>query len=246
MSSKFLRLIEKIFFDDLHYQNRKAEQKAAGSLVLLSAFLCIVLCSLSSNPWFVSFILAALLLRLALMPPQQIANVLKVTFIGVGTAALLALPAVFMGSPRTFGTITMKTSESVMLLAIISEQLGWKGLAAAAAGLHLPDLFLLTLDTTVRYLHILGRFAARLSEALSLRQVGEKSWTTSGTGGIVGTTFLKAQRLSEQNAEAMTCRCFDGTYRRLGRHHVNGWDAAVLAADVGVVVLFVYLQMPFL
>lgn len=242
MSTKLLKRIGKLFSDDLQYQNRKKKGKAAGSLVLLSAFLCIVLCSLSTNPWFVSCILTALLLRLALMPPEEIAGVMKATLAGAALAALITLPAVLTGSPRTLGTVTMKTAESVMLLAIVSEQLGWKGMTSAAVSLHLPDLFLLTLNTAVRYLHLLGRFAARISEAVSLRQVGEKNWKTSGTGGIIGTTFLKAQRMADRNAEAMACRCFDGTYRPLARHSFTWHDAALLAADALAVVLFVYLQ----
>lgn len=242
MSSKFLKLIAKLFTDDISYQRRNTDRKAAGSVLLLSAFLCVILCSASTNPWFVSCILAALLLRVSFMRPEQIASVLKPTLIGAGFAALITLPAVFLGSPRTISTITMKTAESVMLVAIVSESMGWKGMTRAAADLHLPDIFILTLDTTVRYLHILGRFAARMAEAVSLRQVGEKNWKTAGTGGILGTTFLKSQRQAQMNAEAMACRCFDGTYKSLYRHHWKMTDTLVLAADAVLVVFFIYLQ----
>ena len=242
MSSKFLKLIAKLFADDVSYQKNNNGKKAAGSILLLSAFLCVILCSVSTNPWFVSCILAALLLRVSLMKPGQIASVLKPTLIAAAFAALITFPAVFMGSPRTLSTITMKTTESVMLVALVSERMGWKGMTRAAASLHLPDLFILTLDTTIRYLHILGRFAARMVEAVSLRQVGEKNWKTAGTGGILGTTFLKSQRQAQRNAEAMTCRCFDGTYKSFYRHHWNAADSLVLAADAALVILFIYLQ----
>ncbi|MGI5988645.1 MAG: energy-coupling factor transporter transmembrane component T [Lachnospiraceae bacterium] len=242
MTSKILRLIGKLFTDDVRYPKNNSGKKAAGSVLLLSAFLCVILCSVSTNPWFVTSILAGLLLILASRTPEQIAAVLRPTLIAVFFAALITLPAAFMGSPRTFSTITMKTAESVMLLAMAAEQLGWKGMTQAASSLHLPDLFIMTLDTAVRYLHILGRFAVRMNEAVSLRQVGEKNWKTAGTGGILGTTFLKSQRMAQMNTEAMTCRCFDGTYKHLYRHRFNVSDAAVIAADAAVIVLFVCLQ----
>ena len=242
MTSKILRLIGKLFTDDVRYQKMNSGKRAAGSVLLLSAFLCVILCSVSTNPWFVTCILAALLLILASLKPEQIAAVLRPTLAAVCIAALITLPAALMGSPRTFSTITMKTAESVMLLAMVSEQIGWKGMTQAASSLHFPDLFVMTLDTAVRYLHILGRFAVRMNEAVSLRQVGEKNWKTSGTGGILGTTFLKSQRMAQKNAEAMTCRCFDGTYKTAYRHRFNRADAAVIAADAAVAALFAYLQ----
>ena len=242
MSSKLLKLIAKLFTDDVSFQKNDSDRKAAGSVLLLSAFLCVILCSVSTNPWFVSCILAALLLSVSFMKAGQIISVLKPTLIAVAFAALITLPAAFMGSPKTVSTVTMKTAESVMLVAIVSERMGWKGMTRAAASLHLPDLFIMTLDTTVRYLHILGRFAARMAEAVSLRQVGEKNWKTAGNGGILGTTFMKSQRQAQMNAEAMACRCFDGTYKSLYRHHWNMTDMLVLAADAVLVVFFIYLQ----
>ena len=110
----------------------------------------------------------------------------------------------------------MKVLESVLVLTMLNEDVSWKNMTAAMRRFHMPGVFVLTLDMTVRFLYLLGSFSNSVLEAVTLRRVGDQNWKNAGTGGILGNTFLKAQEMSQGTGEAMLCRCFDGTCEGAG------------------------------
>ena len=200
--------------DRVHQKGQ--ESRVHPALRLCLVIFSIVLLSLSRNAFFAVSILAAALLLTALLPAKEIRRVLSALPVPAALTFLVMLPAVFLGSPGTLLTVTLKVTLSVLLLSLYNERTAWKETTGAMAAFHAPDLFIMTLDTTVRFLVILGRFAGRMLEAVSLRRVGKKTWKNAGTGGILGTTWLKSQQMVRENMEAMTCRCFDGTYQKMG------------------------------
>lgn len=192
----------------------KAQSRISPVLRLLVCLETILLSSLSGNAFFSVSIIAVLLLLTAMLQGEQIRRMAGRIVLPVLLTALLMLPAVFLGSPRSLLTVTMKVFTAMLCLALLNEHVPWQALTGALSALHAPDLFVMTLDTTVRFFVLLGRYAARMSEAVSLRRVGTKTWKNAGTGGILGTTWLKSQRMLQANTEAMTCRCFNGTYKK--------------------------------
>lgn len=168
MASKIMRAIARIADSDRYLQTNRTS-KILPLLRILIAFLCILLCALSRNAVFVIGVLAVLLLRLAFLPARRILHVLGTLLLPVLFALLLTLPAVFMGHPGTMLTIAMKVLESVLVLALLGEDLSWKEVTAAFQTLHFPQIFLLTLDLTVRFLVILGKYSGELAEAVQLR-----------------------------------------------------------------------------
>lgn len=198
-------------------ENRKSkdiESPIEPVLRLAVSLLVIILCAVSKNAFYTACVIGIELLRTALMSPKSIRNILKRTLLPVIFTAVIMIPAVFLGTPGTFGTVTMKVFESVLVLSVLNEEVPWNEMTGALSRLHAPGLFVMTLDTAIRFLVVLGRYSDRLVEAVSLRRVGKKSWKNAGTGGVLGITWLKSQQMLRANAEAMACRCFDGTYRK--------------------------------
>lgn len=193
---------------------KRAQSGVVPALRLAVAILAILLCALSRNAFFVLCVMAAELLRTAMLPAQSVRRIMGKLPVPVLMTVLVMLPAVFLGSPRSMGTVTMKVLNAVLILAVLNERVSWKEMTGALAACHAPEIFILTLDTAVRFFVILGRYSERLVEAVSLRRVGEKNWKNAGTGGILGTTWLKSQKMAQANAEAMACRCFDGVYQK--------------------------------
>lgn len=213
MNLKLMRLTSGL----LNSEKRKYAGTQSGispTLRLIVSVLTILLCALSKNAFFTGCVIGVELLRTAMMPPDSIRNVLGKVVLPVVFTAILMLPSVFLGSPRTFGTVTVKVFESVLVLSVLNEEVAWNEMTGALAGLHAPELFVMTLDTAVRFLVLLGRYSGRLLEAVNLRRVGKKNWKNAGTGGVLGVTWIKSQAMLRANSEAMTCRCFDGTYRK--------------------------------
>lgn len=212
MNLEMMKLLAKLLKSEREQKER--EYDAAGCLVL--AFSTVLLCALSGNAVFPVSVIAAELFRLSMRKPETIAHVLGNVLLATAAAAVFMLPAVFFGSPGSFGIVTMKVFESVLVLTMLNEDVSWKNMTAAMRRFHMPGVFVLTLDMTVRFLYLLGSFSNSVLEAVTLRRVGDQNWKNAGTGGILGNTFLKAQEMSQETGEAMLCRCFDGTCEGAG------------------------------
>lgn len=212
MNLSVMRLIGRVIDSDTQFHCGYQTPRPAPILRLAVAFVCILLCALSRNAWFTLAVLSVELLRTAMKPPRVMAHILHPVAVALIFAAAFTAPAIFLGSPGSFGTITMKVCESVLVLSLMNEEVSWKETTGALSSLRLPGIVIFTLDTTVRFLVILGRFSNAMVEAVSLRSVGKRSWRTAGTGGILGSTFLKSQQMATATSEAMACRGFNGSY----------------------------------
>ena len=241
MNLQLMRLIGRITGNDSEYQTAD-QSRILPALRLSVAFLAVLLCALSRNAVFVIMIIAAELLWLSMKSPIFIWKTLKPVLIAVLFCFVLMLPAVFMGHPRTLLTVSMKVFESVLILSQLENSIRWQKMTDAFRTLHLPQLFVFTLDMTMRFLVILGRYSNSILEAVSLRRVGPDHWKTAGTGGILGTTFLRSQKMSMETSEAMACRCFDGEYRSYRRSRFGRPDAVYAMLIPLLIVLFIYTQ----
>lgn len=250
MNLAIIKLIADIFRSDQnqYYRDEAAHVRPSAPLRMAAVLCCILLCALSRNAWFTMFVLVAELLRTAMKPPVSVAHILRPVLVAVLFAVLFTLPAVFLGSPGSVGTITMKVAESVLVLSLMNEEVSWKETTGALQSFHLPGVVILTLDSTIRFLVILGRFSGKMLEAVSLRRVGRKNWRNAGTGGILGTTFLKSQDIAQKTSEAMLCRGFNGTYRSAFRTsgRFRKRHRRQLAADLAYCLVFPALIIGFL
>ena len=218
MNLQLMRLIGRICGNDSEYQTAD-QSRILPALRLSVAFLAVLLCALSRNAVFVIMIIAAELLWLSMKSPIFIWKTLKPVLIAVFFCFVLMLPAVFMGHPRTLLTVSMKVFESVLILSQLENSIRWQKMTDAFRTLHLPQLFVFT-----------------------LRRVGPDHWKTAGTGGILGTTFLRSQKMSMETSEAMACRCFDGEYRSYRRSRFGRPDAVYAMLIPLLIVLFIYTQ----
>ncbi|MBQ1843778.1 MAG: hypothetical protein II133_04195 [Lachnospiraceae bacterium] len=239
MTDRILRLISGIIDNDTRYRK---DSKVLPVLRMLVSILAIILCACSSNAIFVIAILAVELVRLSFLPTHSMTRVLKRLPLPVIFTMIIMLPAVFLGHPRTMLTVTMKVLVSVLILAIMNEDLSWKEITGSFSQLHLPDVFTMTLDMTVRFLTILSRLCQTIHEAYILRAVSVHRQDKSrmlAAGGILGTIFLKSSRMSEETTEAMECRCFNGTYSNFTRHKLSVYDILYACIIPLMIVFFI-------
>ena len=240
MNLRVMRIIGRIM-DTQDYEANDKIPRVEPALRLTVAFICVLLCAMSRNAAFVITVIAVETVRLSMMKAETILNILKPVAAASVFTAVCTLPSLFMGSPRTMVTVTMKVFESVMVLAVMNEDMNWKDTINAFRTFRMPQIFVFTLDMTVRFLVILGRYSNSILEAVTLRSVGERNWKNAGTGSVLGMTFLKSQQMAESTSEAMECRCFDGEYRKYGKHRWNLID--LLSAVIVPVLIIFYIYM---
>jgi cobalt/nickel transport system permease protein len=137
--------------------------------------------------------------------------------------------------------ITTKVFASITAMGLLSHATRWSSLTEALKRFHVPDIFILILDITIKYIYMLGEMSLNMLYALKLRSVGKNNKKYTALGGIAGTIFLQSKAMAEGMYQAMECRGFSGEY------HINskskfGWiDYTYILINIGFVMLYLYL-----
>jgi len=78
--------------------------------------------------------------------------------------------------------------------------------------IRVPDLFIMIIEMTYRYLMVLLSISIEMFEARSLRTVGEMSakWQRAQVGSSIAALFARSITLSEEVYQAMCARCYTG------------------------------------
>jgi cobalt/nickel transport system permease protein len=180
---------------------------------LVSVFTLILLVSLTRSMAFLALAGCGLLVVLAFQPGERIAAVLKTSFLVGACTGLILLPSAFIGHGSNVGMVTAKVMVSVASVKLAAATMAWTSMSAAFKRLGVPDLFILVLDITLKYITLLGEFALSMLYALKLRSVGRNPARTASLSAIAGTMFLQSKEMAEEMYAAMECRGFTGTYR---------------------------------
>ena len=115
-------------------------------------------------------------------------------------------------------------------------------MTGALKSFFLPDIFILVLDITIKYIVMLGDFTLNMLYSLKLRSVGKNRKKYTSMSGVAGTMFIKSKEMAEETYYAMECRGFTGEYHVYGKSKFTMADYAYIIVNVGIVVLFVYFR----
>lgn len=239
ISRSLLRIMEMLKV--LRAQAGRRHRGGAGScLVLLVVLLLLIVTSRTAS--FLWTVLGGELLLLACLP----ARLLRQNMAGALTAAvfclLLILPALLLWGTGPVLLLPFKTFLCVTAINLLQENFSWHELTSALRRFRLPAECIFILDTTLRYLVLLGDQASLLLTALKLRSVGHNRRKHRAMAGIMGIVMQRSQRLSIEMAEAMRCRCFTGEYPELGRP-AHGRRALAFLPPVLLLAVYVCLYL---
>jgi cobalt/nickel transport system permease protein len=207
------------------------------SILLAATFIFVLFVSLSRSYAFLAVAATLVLVELSLLDARDLAGALGKGFLSALFSVLILLPAALSGNFRGSLLIAAKILISVLAVASLSAT-GWHALTRSLAAFRIPDLFILILDISFRYIWSLGFLALDMLYALKLRSVGRNDRQAASLAGVAGTLFLKSREASEELYAAMECRCFSGSYRIKTRIKARSADFALIAALVAIVVAF--------
>lgn len=182
------------------------------------------------------------ILILATYPAETMKQILSGTFGAVLFSALILLPAVFIGNPQILLIITTKVFVSVTLIGILSAGTSWNKLTASLRSFHIPDIFIFTLDITLKYIAVLGEICMEILTSLRLRSVGQNRKKAQSFSGILGISFLKSREMAEEMYAAMCCRGFVGEYKTQKTSTFRKQDILSLLLMIGVTGIFIYFE----
>ena len=220
-----------------------AQRKALidARVKLVSLLLLILFTSLSHRLLFVGICGTFVLVTLSLSRREVIPDVLNAGFVAAGFTFVILLPSIFWGNLVGAVMVTTKVLICVAAARLLSATTEWRALTRALGAFRIPDLFILVLDFTLRYIILLGALSLDMLYALKLRSVGRNKDKTGSLSGIAGTLFLKSRDMAEDTYTAMECRGFAGTYRAGRLPALRLTDALVLVADAAFVCAFAFL-----
>ena len=153
---------------------------------------------------------AGTILALASYPASAMKQILSGTIGAVLFSIFILLPAVFMGNPQILLTIGTKVFLSVTLIGMLSAGTAWNKLTASLRAFHIPDIFIFTLDITLKYIAVLGEICMEILTSLRLRSIGQNKKKAKAFSGILGISFLKSREMADEMYASMCCRGFTG------------------------------------
>lgn len=215
---------------------------ASPSLKLCYTFLFILLTACSKNYLFSLIMVAGTILALASYPASAMKQILLGTIGAVLFSIFILLPAVFMGNPQILLTIGTKVFLSVTLIGMLSAGTAWNKLTASLRAFHIPDIFIFTLDITLKYIAVLGEICMEILTSLRLRSIGQNKKKAKAFSGILGISFLKSREMADEMYAAMCCRGFVGEYKTGRKYAFRKQDIFYIFSMIAVVGLFVYLE----
>ena len=157
-------------------------------------------------------VLLILTLLLCLLPARTLRRVLAGALLATLFCALIVLPALWLGNGQRVLLLPAKTFLTVTALNLLQQNFAWHSLTHACRQLRVPGVIIFILDTTLRYIVLLGEEAAQLLTALKLRSIGHNPHKGRAIGGLIGVLLLRSQQMSLDMYDAMRCRCFTGDY----------------------------------
>ena len=205
-------------------------------------FLLLVMLSVSKSPAFVIIIVVYLLAALSLMDAKAIVQVLKVSLLMALFTFVILLPAAYWGNSYSSITITSKVFASVTAVNILSHSTKWSSVTSALKRFFVPDIFILVLDITIKYIVMLGDFALSMLYALKLRSVGRNRSKYTSLSGIAGTMFISSKKMAEDMYAAMECRGFTGEYHVHNHLKCTIADVIYIMANITIFIAFLYFR----
>ncbi len=198
-----------------HGHEKKRALPAIIKLLLLFAF--ILTASITRNRMLIMALYSVLHLYLCTWPAKDIWSVIKGSMWSAILAFIIVLPAMIINPSGISNNIMLisKVFVSVEALNIFNHTTTWNHITASMKKMHIPGMFIFTLDITLKYIVLLGQLIFDILTSLKLRSVGKNSKEYQSIGGVMGTTFLKSVEMSSQMYDAMRCRGFTDDYEGL-------------------------------
>lgn len=233
-----LKVISKIRTQD---SKEESALRVNASVKVACTFLLVVLLSLSGSFTFVLMVGVYLLAQLSMLRGETIVRILRISLIMTLFTFIILLPSISMGNGSRSVMMTGKVFATITAVNLLSHSTRWNDITGALKTFHVPDLFILVLDITIKYIVMLGEFAVSMLYALKLRSVGRNREKYTSLSGVAGTLFIKSKEMAEDMYHAMECRGFTGEYRKETSFKVSWTDILYILVHVVILAAFLYL-----
>lgn len=231
--------------------------------VKIISFVALVVATGLSRDWRILAGLYALVLAAAVLSKIDAAFFVKRVWLGipvfsgivvlpsiffVGSHPLLSVPlgafdvTVYRDGLAAAGVFVLRVGVSVSLAILLILSTKWADVLKALRVLRVPNVFILVLAMTYRYIFVVlhnanGMFLARKSRIVAKTSGKEQRWWIVAAIGVL---MSRSFRISEDVYQAMLARGFSGRMQTLDDYRLHVADWLLLAASVGAAGAAVY------
>lgn len=134
-------------------------------------------------------------------------------------------------------TLMMKGTFSLMASFIMVATTPIDGLCAALRKIHVPSILVTLLLLTYRYISVLIREVAIMTDAYKLRAPKQKGIAINAWGSFLGQLLLRSMDKASELYNSMQLRAFKGEFFYASQRKVNGTDIVFLVVTLACFVL---------
>ena len=198
-------------------KGHEKEKHLPALLKLIFLFVFIIAISVSRHRIVLMAAAAVILVYLCTWKARDLWGIIKSALAATVFALIIFLPAMIINPSGIANNIAVivKVFLCVAALNIFNHTTQWNHITLALRKLHIPGIFVFTLDITLKYIVLLGNLITDLLTSMQLRSVGKHNKKYSSIGGVMGVTFIRGTEMNEQMYEAMRCRGFTDDYKGL-------------------------------
>ncbi len=207
-------------------------------IFVIETILCV---SLSTNMLFTYVLLALFLILLCMMKSEVMVSIVRGGLVATAFCALILLPTLLLGNSKTFIRITLKVLLSSSLIYTYNEYHTSNEIISCLKALHVPDVFILTLDMTFKYIVMLSKISKEILISLKCRMIGKLPKKDRSMMNVGGMTFIRSMKYSEDMNDAMKCRGFNGTYYNHMKFHLMKMDYFMIGMMLVELIVFMFL-----
>lgn len=207
-----------------------------------SVLIIIFLNSLTRSFIFILIISAALFIILNFLKVDKIKYVIKSAMIVTIFTFVMLLPSAFVGYSKNIIIITLKVLNSVIIANIFACTTKWDHFISSLKLFHVPDIFIFILDTTLKYINVLGEYSLDMFYAIKLKSVGYSGNKKASIFGVIGTTAIKSKEIALEMNDAMECRGFTGKYKVNYNSKLGFVDYIYIILDIIIIFTYLYFE----
>jgi cobalt/nickel transport system permease protein len=207
-------------------------------LKFLFTIILIVFISLSRSAVYISAVCVLTLLSMLFLQREDYKRIFSIVLIFSIFTAIMLVPSMLIGNFKNSMLMVLKVFTTITLANILSHSTKWNELAKALKLLFIPDIFILVLELTLRYIYILGEAAMEMLYALKLRSVGRNNKKYNSLSGIAGSLFLRSKDMGEELYSAMECRGFTGEYTSTFNRRIVSKDIIYIIYNVLIITAY--------
>lgn len=239
---------------NLNWLNRLVQQlnqpimvhqtKQAPWIRVLNLLVMVLLLSLSQKPLVIWLLAIIWLVQICQLAPRQIVQfgkrLLKMSLF----SWIFILPSCFLGSWSWGLWLMLKTTLILGQVALFLQEMYWADFIFALRQLHLPQLFILALDITIKYCHILANYLRDVLWAINLRTVGTLPHPFYQTAQIIGHLYLTSKQYVSEVYQAMILRGYNAKKATTAHLAVSREDWKFLGLNLGLIAAYCLFWRP--